>query len=298
MRTAFCVAFVFLRCASGPSEITDAGGLDAPSSSDAAPVEADADAEAGWVFAPTTSVAELTQNDTAACGSSAAPCTAAWTTSHSVKYSSGVYTGQTHTVDGFWDRPVSAGAQNPSSVNGYVSKVPVTALLPGHDVPVFVETQNWWGGGNGHIGNGEVSSNAAQIKNQIDDQRSRGFSGQIVDWYGQGTTADKALPAIKSNAEASGGQYRFAVMIDKGFFTNCGETVACLDGAIAYLFSNYTSSAAYLRDAGGHPIIFYFINQYYPTEYAILKDPSIDAKGTTFVMYEPNGFPKNDPPTR
>ena len=54
-------------------------------------------------------------------------------------------------------------------------------------------------------------------------------------------------------------------MIDKGLFTNCRETVACLNGAIAYLVSHYTTSSAYLKDAGGHPILFYFINQYYPT---------------------------------
>jgi hypothetical protein len=281
-------------CSSNAPAGPDGGGVDATPANDSAAMDV---ADAGWTFTPTTSVAELTQNNTAGCGSNAAPCTAAWSTTHSVTYGSGsTYAGQMRNVTGFWDHPVAGGAQSSGSTKGYVSKVPVSVLLPGHPVPVFVETQNWWGAGNGHIDNGEVSTSASQIANQVADHISRGFSGQVVDWYGQGTTADKALPAVKSSAEASGGKYQFAIMIDKGLFTGCGETVACLNGAIAYLISSYTASPAYLKDAGGHPIIFYFINQYYPTEYGILNDPSVNPMGTSFVMYEPNGFPKNDPP--
>ncbi|HEY1960105.1 MAG TPA: hypothetical protein VGH28_31065 [Polyangiaceae bacterium] len=276
------LAGALLACSSTGESPAD-GGVDAVAS-DGAPVEADA----GWAFTPSSSVAELTQNNTSAKG---------WTTSHTVTYGSGSsYSGQKKTVDGFWDEPIGTGAQSPGSANGRVSKAPIDTLLPGHAVPVFVETQNWWGDGSGHIDNGEVSSDPTQIANQVADHLSRGFAGQIVDWYGQGTTADKAMPAIRTNAEAAGGKYQFAVMIDKGLFDHCGETVTCLNDSIAYLVSNYTGSTAYLKDGSGHPIIFYFINQYYPTEYAILTGPGVNAMGTTFVMYEPNGFPKSDPP--
>ena len=286
-RIILCAALV--ACSSSGGNPGDAGA------DVSAPVDAAADA--GWTFAPSTSVAELQQNDTSACGSGTAPCTKAWSQTQTVTYGSGsTYSGQKRTVKGFWNETVASGAQNPGSANGYVSKIPVSVLLPAQSVPVFVETQNWWGGGSGHIDNGEVSSDATQIANQITDQISRGFAGQIIDWYGQGTTADKAMPAIQKNAEASGGKYQFAVMIDKGLFNHCGETVTCLNDSIAYLVSTYTSSPAYLKDGSGHPLVFYFINSYYPTEYAILNDPGVDPKGTKFVMYEPNGFPPNEPP--
>jgi len=40
------------------------------------------------------------------------------------------YDGQTRTVTGFWDHAVATGAQNAGSARGYVSKVPVSTLLP------------------------------------------------------------------------------------------------------------------------------------------------------------------------
>jgi hypothetical protein len=253
--------------------------------------------DGGWTFAPTTSVAELTQNDTSGCGTAAPPCKSPWTQTQSVTYGTGSsYAGQTRTVTGFWDHAVATGAQDAGSARGYVSKIPVSALLPGQSTPVWVETQNWWGTSS-HIDNGEDSSNAAQVKNQVADHISRGFAGQVVDWDGQGKTADKALPTIQSGAEASGGKYQFAVMIDKALFDyTCGANVACLNGAIAYLVATYTGSPAYLKDSGGHPILFFFVNQYYASDYPILQSSSVDAKGTSFVMYEPNGFPGNDPP--
>jgi hypothetical protein len=308
---ALCLTLAMAGCAShgknGASTATEDGGSDGSSGApgDGAPGSDGADArdgagtgDAGWSFAPTTSVAELTQNDTAGCGSTAPPCKSAWTQTQKVTYSTGsTYDGQTRTVTGFWDHAVATGAQNAGSARGYVSKVPVSTLLPGQSTPMWVETQNWWGGGSGHIDNGEDSSSAAQVANQVADHISRGFAGQVVDWYGQGTTADKALPAIESNAEASGGKYQFAVMIDKALFDyTCGANVACLNGAITYLTASYTGSPAYLKDSGGHPILFFFVNQYYPSDYPVLQSSGVDAKGTSFVMYEPNGFPGNDPP--
>jgi hypothetical protein len=250
-----------------------------------------------WMFAPTLPVASLEQNNTSACGADAAPCTTAWAQTHSVTYSTGsTYAGQTLSVTAFWDNAVPPGPQAPGSPHGYVSKVPVSALLPDQTVPIWVETQNWWGGGNGHIDNGEVSSKSAQMANEVADHISRGFAGQVVDWYGPGTTADLGLPSVEAAAEASSGAYQFAVMIDKAYFAGgCGETVACLNSGLAYVATHYGTSPAYLKDASGKPIIFFFINQYYTTEYAILTGPGVDAGGAVFEMYEPNGFPGKDP---
>jgi hypothetical protein len=256
----------------------------------------DAGSDAAWAFLPTTTVAELTQNNTSACGSSGSPCNEAWTPTHTVTYGSGSsYAGQTKTVAGFWNEAVPTGPRAPGSSEGRVSKVPMSALLPGYSVPIWVATQNWWSS-SGHIDNGEVSSSAAQIADQIADQVSRGIAGQNVDWYGPGTMADMALPFIQSGAEATNGAYKFAVTIDKGYFMSCGETVACLNAAISYIAAHYATSSAYVTDADGHPLVFFFINSYYPTQYAVLQSPGVEPQSTKFVMYEPNGFPGSSPP--
>jgi hypothetical protein len=274
---------------------SDGGPKDGAESVDGTARDARAESDAR-AFTPTTSTSELVQNNTAGCGSASSPCSKPWVQTHSVQYDSGSYSGMTRTIDGFWDHLVSPGMQAPSSRYGYVSKVPMSVLLPDHAVPVWVETQNWWGGGSGHIDNGESSANSAQIEDQVQDHISRGIAGQIVDWYGPGTTADMALPFVKSQAETTGGKYQFAVMLDKGYFQSCGNTVLCLNSGISYIVTHYASSSAYLHDSAGHPLIFFFINDYYPTQYALLGDPSVDPQGTSFVMYEPNGFPGSSPP--
>jgi hypothetical protein len=273
----------------------DAGSRESGRLSDAAPPK-DGQSIAAWTFKPSVTVAELTQNNTSACGSGSAPCSGPWSQTHTVKYSSGSMSGVTNTVTGFWDNLVANGAQAPGSAYGRVSKVPMSALLAGYDVPVWVETQNWWGPGTGHIDNGETSSSATQIANQVADHVSRGIAGQVVDWYGPGTSADLALPFILSNAEATGGKYEFAVMIDKGYFDTCGTTVACLNSALSYIVAHYGGSSAYLKDPSGHPLIFFFINEYYPAQYALFSESGIDDDGTRFVMYEPNGFAGQDAP--
>jgi hypothetical protein len=256
-------AGAFCACLGPPS-------LDPPG--DGGPPDGAAADGVAWAgFKATTSAAQLTANNTSASSS--------WTG----MVANGADGGG---VNAHWDAPA-----------GNVSKVPVSALLAGHDIPVWVASQNWWAPGSGHIDNGEDSTSSSQIAAQVSDQISRGFAGQIVDWYGAGTTADRALAFIKTNAEASGGKYQFAVMIDKGYFQNvCGETVACLNQAIDYIVSTYAGSSAYLKDSSGHPIIAFFVNQYYPTEFLTVSSSGIAYENTEFLMLEPNGFSGTAPP--
>src|ERR1019366_2574657 len=88
-----------------------------------------------------------------------------------------------------------------------------------------------------------------------------------------------------------------AIVGNKVFFQSGGGPIPSLNGGISYLVSTYTGSPAYLKDMAGRPLIFFFINQYYPTEYGILSSSGIDTMGTSFVMYEPNGFPGDSPPS-
>jgi hypothetical protein len=177
-----------------------------------------------------------------------------------------------------------------------VSKVPVSALLPGYKVPVWVAAQDWWGQ-SGHIDNGETSSNATQVENQVADQLSRGFSGQVVAWDGPGKTEDKALGLIKASAEASKGAYGFAARLEKNYLDdNCSPaTVDCLNAGIKYLMSTYGSSTAYLKDRSGKPVLFVFIDPE-SSDFKLLSDPGVDTYGGVLEMVAPHGFPGDDPP--
>lgn len=247
-----------------------------------------------WTFAPTIPVAALDQNNTSACSDDAGPCSTAWDQTHVVKYADD---GGTHTVKGFWDNAVAPGASAPGSVYGRVSKVKVSELLPGYDVPVWLAAQDWWGE-QGHIDNGETSSSTAQVTNEVADQISRGFAGQVVAWDGPGRTEDKALAHIMTSAEGSGGVYRFAARFEKNYLDDsCGSapTVSCLNTGLKYLVTTYGSSPAYLKDGSGRPIVFIFIDPS-SADYALLSDPGVDLAGGVFQMLYPHGFPGNDPP--
>src|ERR1700691_2473780 len=68
-----------------------------------------------WTFDPTLTVDQLDQNNTSACGDSTAPCSQAWTQTHTITYgSNSSAAGETKTVDGYWDNLVSNGTHDPS----------------------------------------------------------------------------------------------------------------------------------------------------------------------------------------
>jgi len=248
---------------------------------------------------PTVDVTELDQNNTSACSSNASPCSSAWDATQKVVYSSASsYTpGTTKTVDGFWDNAVATGDTSAGSAYGHVSKVPVSTLLPGVNVPVWVASQNWWGS-SGHLDNGESSANSQQASNQVADQVSRGFAGQVIAWDGPGKTEDKAVANIMASAEKTDGAYHFAVRFEKEYLSkdNCGSAgigVECVNAGIKYIADNYAGSSAYLQ-RDGHPVLFVFISDATDRDY--LSDPKIDTSGMVLVMLEPHGFPGNAPP--
>jgi len=249
----------------------------------------DAGVDAGpWKFAPTIAAAALDQNNTSACGDSTAPCSEAWNDTHSIRVSGAAATS----VTGFWDNAVAPTASAPGSTYGHVSKIPVSTLLGGHDVPVIVASQNWWGS-SGHIDNGESSSNAMQEANQVADQISRGFAGQVVAWDGPGRTEDAAVTHIMASAEASASGYKFAVRFEDNYLTSTafcpsGPDVACLNTGLAYIASHYASSSAYMKDpASGKPILFFFLSE----NYDLVTAAGVEPSGMVFVMLKPRGIP-------
>jgi len=261
-------------------------------------------------FNPTIPISSLTQNNTSACGNATAPCTEAFNQTQTIKYDSGTYQGDTKTLTGFWDNAIVKTSQAPTSTYGVVSKIPMSALLPGYNVPILVETQNWWGQGNGHFNNGQNSINVQQIKNQMADHVSRGVSGQVMDWYGYesngtliGATDTEDIVAQNIVANIASYQYgpepyKFALMIDKGFLSSasCNNTVSCLNAALSYMASKYFSSPYYMKDSNGHPLVYLFVNSWNGASYNLLFDSGINYQNSKFIMYAPDGFGSGAPP--
>jgi hypothetical protein len=64
---------------------------------------------------------------------------------------------------------------------------------------------------------GYISDNSAQVHAQVEDMISRGIAGAIADWYGVANTSiEDATKLLRNEAEASSGQFQFAIMEDKG----------------------------------------------------------------------------------
>lgn len=236
-----------------------------------------------WSFDPTLTVDQLDQNNTSACGDANAPCSQAWTQTHTITYgSNSSAAGETKTVDGYWDNLVSSGTHDPSNAVGRISKVPVSELLQGYDVPVYVASQNWWGRG-GHIDNGESSLSTAQAADQIDDMISRGFAGETVAWEGPGTFPDNVVKNLL--AAAKNKNFKIGVRVESQYFASCGKTAACVTAAAKYVAENLaTSSSAYLRDDKNNPVLYFFLGD--EDEYTLPSNASVDSYGTTFVLLD------------
>src|SRR5215831_7540461 len=65
---------------------------------------------------------------------------------------------------------------------GNISNVPVRTLLyPGSTAKIYAQFLPWFGFGD-HVNVGYISTDIAEIKNQVTDMASRGIDGAIIDW--------------------------------------------------------------------------------------------------------------------
>jgi hypothetical protein len=179
-----------------------------------------------------------------------------------------------------------------------ISKLSIRDLMPGYNGPILAETQDWFcttsnptQGCNGHIQTGENDTTSqTQITAQVNDMLSRGYTGQVLDWYGAGSTSDNAAKMIMTASEGVK-NYTFAIMIDKGAL-NCSSSSTCTSAAnsvVSYVVNTYTKSSAYQKDSSGRPIIYWFLNSFY-SQYGLINWGSVNTLGSTFNMYEPDGF--------
>jgi len=143
---------------------------------------------------------------------------------------------------------------------GNVSKVDVHSLLySGATTKVYAHLLTWFGQSQ-HMNIGYSSTDAAQIKRQIDDMASRGIDGVIIDWYGPNNAIDQGTKLVMAEAENHPG-FTFAIMIDQGAIEwyscpGCSPQQALVN-ELQYMENTYFSSPAYMTRQG-HPVVTNF----------------------------------------
>ncbi len=175
----------------------------------------------------------------------------------------------------------NATVSNGDAVPRNVSKVDVHALYGNNNTKIYAEWQAWWchltsnEQANGtlnpntsqhscssHIDIG-YSDTQSQVTAEVNDMLSRGFAGAIIDWNGPGTISDTSAGYLRTAAEATGGRFQFAIMIDKGAFGSCVSNGTCTSTGITRVqdvMNRYASSTAYIKTSDSRPIIFFFVD--------------------------------------
>ncbi|HEV8433363.1 MAG TPA: Ig-like domain-containing protein [Thermoanaerobaculia bacterium] len=175
----------------------------------------------------------------------------------------------------------NATVSNGDAVPSNVSKVDIHALYPNNSTKIYAEWQAWWchqtsneqadgtlnpntsqHSCSSHIDIG-YSNTQSQVTAEVNDMISRGFAGAIIDWNGPGTISDTSAGYLRTAAEATGGQFQFAIMIDKGAFGSCVSSGTCTSTGITRVqdvMNRYASSSAYIKTSDSRPIIFFFVD--------------------------------------
>jgi hypothetical protein len=136
---------------------------------------------------------------------------------------------------------------------GNTSKVAVQSLLySGATTKVYAHLLLWFGESK-HMNVGYSSTDAAQIKSQVEDMISRGINGVIIDWYGPNNDIDQATQLVMAEAENHPG-FTFAIMVDQGAIEwdscqGCTPQQALI-AQLQYIEQKYVPSPAYMTEQG------------------------------------------------
>jgi len=156
-----------------------------------------------------------------------------------------------------------AAQTNGNTGAGNVSKLPISSLLYGGSTTKIYATWLGWFGQPNHMSVGYISDTQAQVHAQVQDMISRGIAGAIADWYGvSNASIENATTLLRNEAEASSGQFQFAIMEDGGALgfaakSNGCDVTAQLISDLGYIASQYESSSAYIR-VNGRPVVYFF----------------------------------------
>lgn len=152
---------------------------------------------------------------------------------------------------------------NGNAAAGNVSKLPISSLLySGSTTKIYATWLGWFGQPN-HMNVGYTSDTQAQVHAQVQDMISRGIAGAIADWYGVANASiENATTLLRNEAEASSGQFQFAIMEDEGALSSAAKSNGCdvtaqLISDLGYISSQYESSSAYIK-VNGRPVVYFF----------------------------------------
>jgi hypothetical protein len=192
----------------------------------------------------------------------------------------------------------SFAAQSNGNIAGSnISKVPMRSLLyPGSTAKIYAHFVPWFGFGD-HMVVGYTSNDVAQVQKQVGDMISRGFDGVVIDWYGRGTLNhnfvyyDQATQDMMHEAEAHPG-FTFAVMEDVGALKQCNSTPGCnvtqtMIDDLNYANTTYWNSPAYLH-FNGRPVVYFFGEEAYTIDWNLAR--SSVAGNPIFVFRNAGGF--------
>jgi hypothetical protein len=184
---------------------------------------------------------------------------------------------------------------NGNAAAGNVSNRPISSLLYSGSTTKIYATWLGWFGQSGHMNVGYISDTQAQVHAQVQDMISRGIAGAIADWYGVANASiENATTLLKNEAEASSGQFQFAIMEDGGALFSAAQSNGCdvtaqLISDLSYIASHYESSPAYIQ-VNGRPVVYFFdVDAFYIDWAHVLSsvpgNPLVLLRGT-------NGFTK------
>jgi len=173
--------------------------------------------------------------------------------------------------------PSFAGTTNGNlSGNNNISKVSATTLLyPGSTTKIYAHFMPWFGGTN-HLNVGYASDDPAQVARQVNDMRSRGLAGAIIDWYGPNKNpANTTSIYLKQEAEKYT-DFDFAVTEDVGALKTCAATAGCdvttqMIQDLTYAYNTFEQSPAYMR-VGTRPLVFFFGVEAYTIDWTRVRN--------------------------
>ena len=204
-----------------------------------------------FTFAPTTTLAAESNNNTSAADS---------------------FTAQTNG---------NASASNTSKLSTR------NLLYPGATTQIYAHFMPWFGQSN-NMSVGYNSDDAGQVKKQVDDMMSRGIQGTVIDWYGPNKTVENGTTLLmKSEAESHGGQFVFAVMEDVGALNSCANTSGCsvtqqLINDLTYAYNTYMISPAYMA-SNGHPLVYFFGVDKYTIDWNVVRQ---SVPGNPYFLFQ------------
>ncbi len=212
-------------------------------------------ARAQLVIYPTTTLNELTANNTSASSS----------------YSPGI-----------------SGNATP----GNISKLPLRTLLyPDSTTRIYAHYMGWFGS-HDHLKVGYRSDDPAQIRSQVEDMISRGIDGVIASWD-TNAMVQKSVPLLLREAERHPG-FEFAVELEAFGFRQYAKSVSRditpkVIGNLALARKLFEDSPSYMR-IGGRPVIFVFGLEQYSVDWDRVRAQT--AGRPLFIFRNPAAFSK------